>query len=151
MLPILITLCLLAGALGGLFTSSSLEGWYASLAKPAWTPPKGVFGPVWTLLYLLMAIAGWLIVRRPSSTLRFTALACFGLQLGLNVIWSFLFFGLSSPSAAFWELLLLWAMILATLVLFFRLDRLAGILFIPYLLWVSFAAVLNYFIWRMNS
>lgn len=137
-----------AAAFGTLFPPG---GWYQSLAKPAWNPPSWIFGPVWTTLYFLMAVAAWLVWRTAGWSGRGgTALAVFLGQLVLNGMWSWLFFGLYRPGWAFAEILLLWIAILATIVLFWRIRPLAGALLLPYLAWVSFAAVLNGTLWRMN-
>lgn len=125
--------------------------WYASLAKPSWTPPNGVFAPAWSLLYTLMGIAAWLAWRRAGWRTGAPALGLFLLQLALNALWSFVFFGLHRPGLAFLEIAVLWVAILATLVRFWRVTPGAGILFLPYLAWVSFAACLNFALWRMNS
>lgn len=132
------------------FTISAIPTWYASLAKPSFNPPDAVFGPVWTLLYTLMAIAAWLIWKRPDSLLRRAGLRMFGLQLALNFIWSLLFFRYHSIGVAFEEVLLLWLAILVTTGIFFRVSKAAGWMFVPYLGWVSFASVLNFAIWRLN-
>lgn len=142
--------CFLAAGLGSLFTTLSVGDWYVGLAKPSWNPPGWVFGPVWTALYAMMAIAGWLVWRRggPASWL---ALRWFAVQLALNVGWSAIFFGFQMPGLAVVEILALWLTIAATLVTSWRVSRSAGILLVPYLLWVSFAAVLNFAIWRLNA
>ena len=142
--------CFLAAGLGSLFTMVSVGSWYAGLAKPSWNPPAWVFGPVWTVLYAMMAVAGWLVWRRggPASWL---ALRWFAVQLVLNVGWSALFFGLQMPGLAFAEILVLWVAIVATLRTSWRVSWPAGVLLVPYLLWVSFAAVLNFAIWRLNA
>jgi tryptophan-rich sensory protein len=132
------------------FTIQAIPGWYAALAKPSFNPPNRVFGPVWTLLYTLMAIAAWLVWRLPASTARSRALAAFWVQLALNFAWSFLFFGEHRIAMAFAEIVLLWLAIFATTLLFFRLHRAAGWMFAPYLAWVSFASLLNFSLWRMN-
>lgn len=125
--------------------------WYDRIAKPAWTPPNWIFGPVWTLLYGLMAISAWLVWREHGFTGVRTALLLFLVQLVLNGTWSWMFFGLERPGLAFLELTVLWLAILLTLVAFWRLHRLAGVLLVPYLAWVSFAGALNFEIWRLNS
>jgi translocator protein len=140
---------LMGGAVGGLFQPGA---WYDALAKPAWNPPSWVFGPVWTLLYVLMGLAAWLVWDRygwrgPART----ALTLFVVQLAFNGAWSAIFFGLQSPGLAFAEIVVLWSLIVATLLLFWRLRPVAGLLLVPYLLWVSFAAVLNFTIWRLNA
>jgi tryptophan-rich sensory protein len=145
-----LALCLLVGALGGLVTSSSLGSWYAQLRKPSFNPPNGVFGPVWTTLYILMAIAAWRIYLGPESRSRRAALALYGVQLALNLGWSLIFFGLRSPFPALLELALLLMAIVGTAVWFWRLDRPAGLLLVPYALWSAFAFALNLEIWRLN-
>lgn len=145
-----IALALAVGAIGGLATASSVTSWYPTLAKPAFNPPNAVFGPVWTTLYILMAIAAWRVWRTPASLQRRTALALYGLQLALNLAWSLLFFGLRSPALALAEIVVLWLAITATIAAFARLDRLAALMLAPYLAWVSFASVLNFEIWRLN-
>jgi len=136
--------CFVAAAVGGLATSQGLGTWYDNLVKPSWTPPNQLFGPVWTLLYGMMATAAWLVWRQGVVTgRRFRALAWFVLQLLLNAGWSWLFFAWRRPDAAVVEIALLWLAILATTLSFAKLSKPAGILMVPYLLWVSFAAVLN--------
>jgi len=148
-----IVLCFAAAGLGGYWTAPSVSpgGWYCQIAKPSWTPPSWLFGPVWTALYLAMAVAGWLVWRRGGWAAHRGALVLFLVQLTLNAIWSGLFFGLHSPGLAMIEILLLWTAILLTALAFFRVSRLAGWLLVPYLLWVSFASVLNFAVWRLNS
>lgn len=146
-----IGVCLAAGALGSWFTFDAVRTWYPTLQKPAWNPPASVFGPVWTTLYVLMGTAAWRIWRRSTQANVRPALRLFGIQLLLNTVWSGLFFGLHAPGLAFLELVLLWAAILATLLHFRPLDRPAAWLLAPYLAWVSFAGLLNFTIWRLNS
>ncbi|WP_293860207.1 TspO/MBR family protein [uncultured Alsobacter sp.] len=137
--------------IGGLATGPKILGWYAALAKPWYNPPNWVFGPAWTLLFLLMAIAFWRILQTPAGTpWRTLAIVLFGVQLVLNALWSVLFFGMESPALALAEVGPFWLAILATLVVFARIDRIAGWLFVPYLAWVAFAAVLNYGVWSLN-
>ncbi len=146
-----LVICQLAGFLGSLFTSPAIPTWYASLQKPPFTPPSWVFSPVWITLFVLMGISLYLVW---GKTLRFpgvrTALFWFSIQLVLNVMWSILFFGLKSPFLGFVDIVFLWVAIFLTMVRFFRVSRLAGALLVPYLVWVSFAAVLNYAIWSLN-
>lgn len=150
-LVISIGICLAAGAIGGLSTASSVGSWYAGLNKPSFNPPSWVFGPVWTTLYILMGLAAWLVwLRRAEHAGVKWALVIFAIQLVLNVAWSFLFFGLRSPLAAFVDLVVLWIAILATVMAFARVSSTAAALLIPYLLWVSFAGVLNFTIWQLN-
>jgi tryptophan-rich sensory protein len=143
-------LCFAAATLGSMLTAQSVGGWYNNLAKPSWNPPKGVFAPVWTALYTAMAFSAWLVWRRRGFRGASGALGLFLLQLVLNVAWSGLFFGLRSPFLGFIDIVLLWFAILATLIAFSRINTLAGILFVPYLAWVSYAAALNFAIWRLN-
>ncbi|MBN1825215.1 MAG: tryptophan-rich sensory protein [Candidatus Eisenbacteria bacterium] len=124
--------------------------WYASIAKPAWTPPNALFGPVWTALYAMMAVAAWLVWRERGWRRGAAPLGLFGLQLLLNAAWTGLFFGLRRPDAAFVEIVLLWISIAATALLFRRVRSLAAVLLLPYLAWVGFAAALNLAIWVLN-
>ncbi|MBN8213650.1 MAG: tryptophan-rich sensory protein [Xanthomonadales bacterium] len=139
------------GALAGVLFAPN--GWYAALLKPTWNPPSWVFGPVWTLLYTIMAVALWLVRREldADDVLRQRAVALFAIQFLLNLAWTPLFFGLHSPGLAFAEICLLWIALLSTMLTFGRVNALAGYLLLPYLLWVSFALVLNGTIWLMNS
>jgi tryptophan-rich sensory protein len=147
--PLLVWLIVCLGA--GFFGSQFGPGdWYASLAKPAFNPPNSVFAPVWTALYILMAVAAWLVWMRAGYPGRNAAVILFIVQIVLNGFWSYLFFGLHRPDIAFFEIIVLWLAILLTLLLFWRIRALAGMLLIPYLLWVSFASVLNYYLWRLN-
>lgn len=150
-LGIALLICLGTAALGAAWTSQSVDTWYTTLQKPSWNPPNWLFGPVWTTLYISMAVAAWLVWR--SADLRQTRmpLLLFGLQLLLNVIWSGLFFALRSPGWAFVDIIVLWLAILATVVAFARVSTWAGVLLLPYLAWVSFATVLNGTIWRLNA
>jgi len=150
-LGVLVTVCFGAAAAGGAATYPRIEGWYAALAKPSWTPPDRVFGPVWTVLYLGMAVAAWLVWRQKGLNGARGALTLFAVQLGLNVAWSWLFFGLRSPGLGFMDVLLLGIAVTATLVAFRRRSVAAGLLLVPYLAWVAFAAALNYSIWQMND
>ncbi len=129
----------------------STEGWYAALHKPSWNPPAWLFGPAWTLLYITMAVAAWLVWREGGWKVQGRALGLFLLQWLLNALWTPLFFGLHLPGLAFAEIILLWLAIAATLVSFWRVRQVAGILLVPYLAWVSFAAALNFTIWRLND
>jgi tryptophan-rich sensory protein len=140
-------LCLGVAAFGGLFGPSE---WFAQLHKPSWSPPNWIFGPVWTMLYIMMAIAAWRVWRLDGDGGRRKALALFLAQLALNAAWTPLFFGLKQPGLAFAEIMLLWFAIGATTAAFFKLDRAAAWLMIPYLAWVSFASVLNFALWRLN-
>ena len=150
-LLICIAVCFAAAGLGGLVTTPNIPDWYAQLAKPDWTPPGEVFGPVWGCLYLMMAISVWLVWRQNGLAAARWPIGLFALQLALNSVWSVLFFGLHSPGAAFLDIVLLWVAILACTVTFWYRSRWASVLLFPYLAWVSFAAALNFAIWRMNA
>lgn len=145
-----IALCFVAAGIGGAVTTPNIEGWYATLAKPSWNPPNWIFGPVWTALYLMMALAAWLVWRQGGWNATRVPLILFGIQLALNTLWSCLFFGLKNPGLAFAEVLLLWLAIALTMIAFWNRSKIAGLLFGPYLAWVTFAAVLNFTIWRLN-
>jgi translocator protein len=142
--------CLGVSAIGGAVTRSSVGGWYQTLAKPAFNPPDWVFTPVWLALFVLMGIAAWRVWRRHGFSGAAAPLGVFAIQLGLNLGWSILFFGLRAPGWALVEIVVLWTTVLATAILFYRADRTAGWLLVPYLLWVGFAVVLNAAIWRLN-
>ncbi len=129
--------------LGGWATSLSVGDWYPGLTRPPLNPPDGVFGPVWSVLFGLMGLAAWHVWRRAGLNGARIALGLFLAQLALNLGWSMLFFGMQRPDLAFAEILILWPMILATLIAFWRIDRIAGALLVPYLLWVAFAIYLN--------
>ena len=141
----------LAGIIGSLFTMSSIPTWYATLVRPALNPPGWVFGPVWTLLYLLMGVAAWLVWRKGWGKVDVKiALGLFSLQLILNAAWSIIFFGGHNPAVALIEILALWLAILGTMLAFGRVSKPAAWLLVPYLLWVSFATYLNFAIWTLN-
>lgn len=142
---------LLAGVLGGLATRSSVGSWYLTLDKPSWNPPSWVFGPVWSTLYVLMGVAAWWVWRSAAAEEpKRRAARLFWAQLALNVLWSFLFFGLRSPALALAEILVLWAAILLTLRAFWHVRPLAGALLVPYLAWVSYATALTAAITWLN-
>ncbi len=143
-----VAICELAGLIGAVFTLSSVSTWYAQLAKPWFTPPAWVFAPAWTMLYALMGVSLFLVVR--GGKRHTPALAAFAAQLALNISWSVLFFGLRMPAAALAELLLLWLSIAVTSWLFLRIERKAAYLLVPYLLWVTFAGMLNFYIVALN-
>lgn len=126
------------------------DTWYEGLVKPALNPPNWVFGPVWTLLYVIMGISAWLVWRQRRHTPVNGALLFFGIQLLFNGLWSYLFFGLKNPGLAFIDILILWAAIASTLICFGQKSRSAALLLIPYLSWVSFAVYLNFELWRLN-
>lgn len=138
------------GWVGAWITAPAIPGWYAGLVRPTFAPPNLVFAPVWTTLYLMIALAAWLVWRLPASPPRARALWLFALQLALNTLWSFLFFGLQRIDAALVELAVLWLAALATIAAFARLSRAASWLLVPYLLWTSFALALNAAFWRLN-
>lgn len=146
-----VALCLGAAALGSVATTSEIDGWYRNLKKPEWNPPSSVFAPVWTTLYLLMALAAWWVWKPAGFRAAARPLSLFALQLGLNVAWSWIFFGMHRPGWAFAELLVLWLAILATTIAFFARSGIAGALLLPYLAWVTFAGALNYTIWQLNA
>lgn len=144
-----LALAFAAAAIGGI-ASANAGSFYQELVRPSWSPPASLFGPVWTVLYLLMGIAAWLVWSEKQSEHRRGALTLFVIQLAFNTLWSWLFFAWREGGWAFAEILLLWILIVATVIAFRRVDRIAAVLMIPYLLWVSFAAVLNFAIWRLN-
>jgi benzodiazapine receptor len=142
-----VLLCFGVSILGGMAAAPALAGWYADLAKPTWTPPGWAFGPVWTLLYAMMAVAGWLVWREGRSR---RATLLFLLQLALNAAWPWLFFSLRRPDWAFAAVVVLAVAILAAIVASLRVSRGAALLLVPYLGWVVFAAALTLAIWQMN-
>jgi tryptophan-rich sensory protein len=140
-----------ATAAVGALASQDAGTFYGTLAQPAWAPPAWLFGPAWTVLFLGMAVAAWLVWRAtPPRPPRILALTLFVVQMAANALWSWLFFAWRAGGVAFVEVLLLWALIAATLAAFWRVSRLAGLLLVPYLLWVTFAAALNWVLWRSN-
>jgi tryptophan-rich sensory protein len=145
-----LVLCFLVAGISGRATVHEIPGWYRTLNRPSFAPPNWVFGPVWTLLYALMSVAAWRISLAPPSTLRNAALALFILQLALNFAWSLIFFRQHAIGFAFAEVLVLWAFIGSTTILFSRLSSLAAWLMVPYWAWVSFASLLNGAFWRLN-
>jgi len=146
-----IGICQAAGGIGGLFTSTSVRTWYTTINKPSFNPPNWIFGPVWITLYLLMGIALYFIWTSDSAALKMTALSLFYAQLVLNVLWSFSFFYMKSPFYSLLVILVLVIMIALTMVYCFKIRPLAGYLMVPYILWVGFATVLNFALWRLNS
>jgi len=147
-----ILICQAAGFLGSLATTPSIATWYKTVAKPSFNPPNAIFGPVWLSLYLMMSISLFLVWRQWGAAKGVRpALIIFFVQLALNTLWSVLFFGLHQPGWAFLEIVVLWLFILLTMIVFWRLSRVAGLLLLPYLLWVSFASALNFAIWRLNA
>jgi tryptophan-rich sensory protein len=145
-----LVIVLVASFIGSTFTSSSVDNWYKTLKRPGVTPPGWIFGPVWGVLYIMMGLAFYLVWVRPSTKKTEFALDIFGIQLVLNIMWSFLFFSMRSPLAAFIEIIFLWFFILLTIGLFYKISKPAAYLLVPYLLWVGFAANLNYYFWILN-
>jgi len=143
-----ILVCLVTGGLGGWVTAQSVTDWYPTLVKPSWNPPNWIFGPVWTALYLMMAVAAWLVWRSDGNIRG--AMILFFSQLALNFAWSFLFFGARSPWLGLMDIAMLWLALIITVIAFFQKSAAAGLLMLPYLAWVSFAAILNLAIWRLN-
>ena len=148
MLVVWLILCFSIAGLGGYFTSLGLKSYYEYLKKPSWTPPGYIIGMVWNVLFVLMAVAAWMVWRRVGWF--HWAIIAFFVQLLLNLGWSYVFFTVQCPEMAFGELCILWLAIFATAILFWPISRLAACLLIPYLAWVLFAGVLNYTIWQMN-
>lgn len=145
-----LALCLGVGALGGVATAKSVGTWYQGLAKPPFNPPDWVFAPVWTMLYVLIAVAGWRVWRRRGLSGARLEFGMYAAQLALNLAWSFLFFGQRMIGAASVEIGVLLAAIVANAVLFWRVDRPAGWLLAPYAAWVAFASLLNFALWQLN-
>ena len=139
----------IAAAIGAA-ASIQAGAFYARLVRPDWAPPANVFGPVWTVLYLLMGLAAWLVWREGGFRARRLALSLFLVQLAVNALWSWLFFGWHLGALAFADIVLLWGLLVATLVAFWRVRPVAGALLVPYLLWVSFATALSYSVWQHN-
>lgn len=152
-IALVVMTCLVVGYLSGMVTRESITTWYPTLIKPVFNPPNWIFAPVWTLLYIMMGVACGMVWNRMESNEELVkkAFKFFMIQLVLNAIWSYLFFGLHNPLLALLEIVLLWLMIFETYTLFKKIDRIAGLLFIPYIAWVSFAMVLNASIWWLNK
>ena len=146
-----LAICFAVSGLGGWVTATSVGTWYLTLDKPSFNPPSWVFAPVWTTLYIFIAVAGWLVWRKAGFAQARTAFTWYFLQLALNLAWSFLFFGARNPGAAFIEVVFFLAAILMTAVHFSRFDKIATLLFVPYIVWVAFASVLNGAIWYLNG
>ena len=143
----LLILCLGVGAVGGWITAPAVVEWYPTLNKPSFNPPNWVFGPVWTALYIMMAIAAWLVWQQGNAK---AALTLFFAQLALNSAWSFLFFGARSTWLGLVGIAMLWLALLATVIAFFQKSKTAGFIMLPYMAWVSFAAALNFAFWQLN-
>lgn len=151
--PVLMLILFILVAFAAAFVGSQFAPgeWYEGLAKPSWNPPSWVFAPVWSVLYLLIGVSGWLVWREAGFRDATPAFVAFFVQLVLNAAWSWLFFGLHRPGLALVEILVLWAAILVTAILFGRVSPLAGWLLAPYLAWVGFAAILNWKLWQLNG
>jgi tryptophan-rich sensory protein len=149
-LTLCITIPLLIGAISGIATASSIDTWYVELTKPTFNPPNYLFGPVWTCLYILMGISFYMILQSPKTELRKKAIIIFCTQLFLNFCWSFLFFKFQLLGLAFIEIIFIWVSIVMMIILYFEINKTAALLQIPYLLWVSFASILNGSIWFLN-
>jgi len=140
--------CLLAASPGAVFRPGE---WYERLAKPTWRPPNWVFAPVWSVLYLIIAVSGWLVWREAGFSAAAFPLSIYAISLALNGAWSGFFFGLHRPDLAFFDVILLWVSIVATIVTFYPIEPYSALLLLPYLIWVTFAAMLNLAIWRLNQ
>ncbi len=145
-----LAVCFGVAGIGARWTAAEIPAWYRTLRRPAFAPPNWIFGPVWSLLYLLMAVAAWRVTVSPASPLRTAALVLFAVQLALNLAWTWIFFRKHAMGAAAVEIGILWVEIGTTTIVFDRVTPLAAWLMVPYLAWVSFAAVLNWAFWRLN-
>jgi tryptophan-rich sensory protein len=145
-----VILCQLAGFLGSLFTTPAIPTWYATLKKPFFTPPEWIFSPVWISLFLLMGISLFFVWRRTDHPKFKMAFICFSVQLILNILWSIFFFGLRSPLLGLVDIVVLWIAILYTIFHFLKVSKFSGVLLLPYFVWVSFAALLNFSLWILN-
>lgn len=150
-LAVILAVCFAVAGLGGAATVPEIPNWYQKLAKPSWTPPRWLFGPVWTVLYIFMAVAAWLVWKRAGWQESKGALTVFAIHLALNLAWSFIFFKYHQTGLAFAEIVLLWIAIVVTMAKFAPISMVAALLFVPYLIWVTYASALNFAIWRMNS
>ena len=149
---VVVVTCLVIGYFSGMVTRSAIMTWYPTLVKPSFNPPNWIFAPVWSMLYVMMGVAAglvWVRMEQEKAVVK-KALVFFAIQLALNALWSYLFFGLKNPMLAGIEIIILWLMIYETYTKFVKINKIAGYLFIPYLLWVSFAMVLNGSIWWLN-
>ncbi len=146
-----IFLCLIFGnGIGGYFTFVSVETWYQTLNKPNFNPPDWVFGPVWTTLYILMGVSIWLIWKKETSKIRTISMIIFWVQLFFNIFWTYLFFGIQRIDLGLFEIFFLIFLILINIIYFYKIDKIASYLLVPYVLWVSYASILNYKIWVLN-
>jgi tryptophan-rich sensory protein len=144
-------LCQGAGILGSAFTFKAIPSWYNTLVAPSFRPPSWVFGPVWTLLYTLMAVSGYILWQNREQKDAKTALVFFFIQLALNAIWTPIFFGAKRLDLAFYEIVAMWVFILLTMVFAFKVKPVAGWLLLPYIAWVTFASILNFSFWQLNK
>jgi len=149
-LMLFLLVCQLPGLIGSYFTVSSIPVWYAGLNKPWFNPPNFLFGPVWFMLYVMMGVSFFMIWNTAAEFQKKTAVIIFSIQLVLNALWSIIFFGMKNPGLAFFEIVVLWLFILLSIITFHPLSKKASYILIPYLLWVSYASVLNFAIWRLN-
>ncbi|MDD4251342.1 MAG: tryptophan-rich sensory protein [Candidatus ainarchaeum sp.] len=152
-LAIIITICEIIGAIGSIFTIPNIPAWYNGLVKPFFNPPNFLFAPVWTILFLMLGIAIFIVLENKDKKLiaqRKIAKILFAIQYAFNVLWSYLFFGLRNPLLGFIGIVILWATIIATIFYFYKVDKRAAYLLIPYILWVSFAMILNFFVMILN-
>lgn len=146
-----IVICLTVGAVSGYFTANEIPNWYATLIKPSFNPPNWIFGPVWSTLYILMAVSWWLVWKSDvASSKKNKAMLIFAIQLILNFFWSIIFFSFHQPGIALIEIIFMLIFILFSIIIFYPVSKPASYLLIPYLLWVSFASILNYTIWKLN-
>ncbi len=146
-----IMICQAAGFVGSFFTRSSVSTWYPGLIKPSFAPPNWLFAPVWITIFIMMGISLYLIIRLDNGIIiNKKAVIIFAFQLGFNIMWSAAFFGLRSPLAGLIVIFILWFLILFNIIEFYKISGAAGILLIPYILWVSFASILNFEYWRLN-
>jgi len=150
-LVVFVAICFAVAGIATAFTTPAIPSWYAGLRKPSWTPPNWVFGPVWSFLYLAMAVAAWLVWRELGLSGGAVPLTIFGIQLALNLAWCVIFFSLHLPGPAFVEIVVLLLAIAATIAAFWQVSAAAGVLLLPYIAWVGYAAALNFGVWRMNA
>ena len=149
-LTLCITIPLLIGGISGYATATNITDWYLTINKPSFNPPNYLFGPVWTTLYILMGISLFIILQSPINEFRKKAITVFCVQLLLNFCWSFIFFKFQLLGLAFVEIIIIWFSIITMIIIFYKINKTAAFLQIPYLLWVSFASVLNGYIWILN-
>jgi translocator protein len=145
-----VLLCQMAGIIGSVFTMQSIPSWYSTLSKPWFTPPNWVFGPVWITLFTLMGISLYWVSQGGLKNVK-TPLMVFGSQLVVNTLWNYLFFGLRNPLYGLIGIISLWILIAATIALFYRISKKAGLILLPYIIWVSIATLLNYYVWILNA